>query len=135
MPPTAVAISSSTRISGDILPDLPDESLRKRLEEFSKPKGICIDEHSHRRLEDLSSQMASVYGLTECTLQLALTKQGEERTALIKTALDISSRATRAIKLFLCEWNVLLEEANRQRRDKTEGLLRRDDDADTSQAQ
>ena len=92
---------------------LADESLRKRLEEFfAKPKGICIDENTHRRLEELCSQMASVYGLVESVLQLALTKAGEERAAHIKTALDISARATEAIKLFLGEWSVLVGEAN-----------------------
>ena len=93
---------------------LADESLRKRLEEFfAKPKGICIDENTHRRLEELCSQMASVYGLVESVLQLALTKEGGERAAHIKTALDISARATEAIKLFLVEWSVLAEGANR----------------------
>ena len=92
---------------------LADESLRKRLEEFfAKPKGICIDENTHRRLEELCSQMASVYGLVESVLQLALTKEGEGRAAYIKTALDISARATEAIKLFLGEWRVLVAEAN-----------------------
>ncbi len=84
---------------GDIL---ADESLRRRLEEFlAKPKGICIDENTHRRLGELCSQMASVYGLVQCVLQLALTKEGEERTAYIKTALDISrlQRMTRQDKL------------------------------------
>ncbi len=96
---------------GDIL---ADESLRRRLEEFlAKSKGICIDENTHRRLEELCSKMASVYGLVECVLQLALAKEGEERTAYIKTALDFSARATEAIKLFLVEWSVLVEEANR----------------------
>jgi hypothetical protein len=93
---------------------LADESLRKRLEEFlAKPKGICIDENTHRRLEELCSQMASVYGLVESVLQLALTKEGMERAAYIKTALDMSARATKAIKLFLGEWSVLVGEANR----------------------
>jgi len=92
---------------------LADESLRKRLEEFfAKPKGICIDENTHRRLEELCSQMASVYGLVESVLQLALAKEGEGRAAYIKTALDISARATEAIKLFLVEWRVLVAEAN-----------------------
>jgi len=92
---------------------LADESLRRRLEEFlAKPKGICIDENTHRRLEELCSQMASVYGLVQCVMQLALTKEGEERTAYIKTALDISARATEAIKLFLGEWSVLAGGAN-----------------------
>jgi len=57
--------------------------------------------------------MASVYGLVESVLQLALAKEGEERTAYIKTALDFSARATEAIKLFLVEWSVLTEGANR----------------------
>ncbi len=93
---------------------LADESLRRRLEEFlAKSKGICIDENTHRRLEELCSKMASVYGLVESVLQLALAKEGEERTAYIKTALDISARATEAIKLFLVEWSVLAEGANR----------------------
>jgi len=96
---------------GDIL---ADESLRRRLEEFlAKSKGICIDESTHRRLEELCSKMASVYGLVESVLQLALAKEGEERTAYIKTALDFSARATEAIKLFLVEWSVLTEGANR----------------------
>ena len=93
---------------------LADESLRRRLEEFlAKSKEICIDENTHRRLEELCSKMASVYGLVESVLQLALAKEGEERTAYIKTALDISARATEAIKLFLVEWSVLAEGANR----------------------
>ena len=93
---------------------LSDESLRKRLVEFlARPKGICIDENTHRRLEELCSQMASVYGLAETMLQLALTKEEKERAAYIKTALDICAGATKAIKLFLVEWSVLVEEANR----------------------
>ncbi len=92
---------------------LADESLRTRLEKFfAKPKGIYIDENMHRRLEELCSQMASVYGLVESLLELALTKEGEQRAAYIKTALDISARATEAIKLFLVEWSVLAGEAN-----------------------
>lgn len=97
------------------MPDdiLTDESLRIRLQKFlAKPKGICIDENTHRRLEELCSQMANVYGLVESLLQLALTKEEEERAAYIKTALDISSRATEAIKLFLGEWSALVEEAS-----------------------
>ena len=93
---------------------LADESLRKRLEKFlAKPKGICIDENTHRRLEELCSQMASVYGLVESVLQLALIKEGKERAAYIKTAIDISARAAEAIKLFLSEWSILAGEANR----------------------
>ncbi len=94
---------------------LADESLRKRLEEFfAKPKGIYIDEATHRRLDELCRQMASVYGLVESVLQLALIKEGKQREACIKTALDFSARATEAIKLFLVEWSVLVEEANRR---------------------
>lgn len=111
MPHAALATSTSTTMSGDIV---ADDTLQKRLEEFEKSKRTCIDEETRTRLEQLCSHMASVYGLTESVLQLALTKQGAERTAHIKTALDISSEATRAIKLFLCEWNVLAEEAKRQ---------------------
>ena len=95
---------------------LSNESLRKRLEEFlGKQNGIYVDENTHRHLEDLCHQMASVYGLVESVLQLALTKEEEERTAYIKTALDICAGATKAIKLFLVEWGVLVEQANRPR--------------------
>ena len=95
---------------------LSNESLRKRLEEFlGKQNGIYVDENTHRHLEDLCHQMASVYGLVETVLQLALTKEEKERAAYIKTALDICAGATKAIKLFLVEWSVLVEEANRTR--------------------
>ena len=110
MPPAAAATS--------ILKTL----LQKRLDEFEKSKGVCIDENTRTRLEQLCSHMASLYGLTESVLQLALTKQGAERTAYIKTALDISSEAARAIKLFLCEWKVLTEEANRHTPRKEDGV-------------
>ena len=120
MPRAALAISSSTTMSGDVV---ADETLRKRLEEFLKPPNeICIDENTHRRLEELCSQMAGVYGVVESVLQLALSKHGEAQIAFIETALGISSRATRAIKLFLCEWNVLLDEANRLRPRKKDAL-------------
>lgn len=112
MPPAAAAISDCAIL----------ETLQKRLDEFEKSKGICIDENTHRRLEELSSQMAGVYGVVESVLQLALSNHGEARTALIETALRISSRATRAIKQFLCEWNVLLEEANRLRLLEKDGV-------------
>ena len=95
---------------------LSNESLRKRLEEFlGKQNGIYVDENTHRHLEELCRQMASVYGIVESVLQVALTKEGEERTAYIKTALDISARATRSIKQFLGEWSILVGEANRPR--------------------
>ena len=93
---------------------LSNESLRKRLEEFlGKQNGIYVDENTHRHLEELCHQMANVYGIVESVLQVALTKEGEARTAYIKTASDICAGATKAIKLFWVEWGVLVEQANR----------------------
>ena len=117
---TRAALTISASMSGDIV---AHETLQKRLEEFLKPpKGICIDENTHRRLEQLCSQMAGIYGVVESVLQLALSKDGEARTPYIRTALAISAKATGAIKLFLVEWGVLAEEDSRQTPGKTGGV-------------
>ena len=74
---------------------------------------IVVDQNTARRLEELCSEMTDTCGLIEATLQLAVEDKSEKRAAYIKTALDFSARATEAIKLFLVEWSVLTEGANR----------------------
>src|SRR5713226_6216366 len=72
---------------------------------------IVVDRSTARRLEELCSQMTDTCGLIEAILQLAVKDQGEKRAAYTKTALDISARGTKAIKMFLSEWSVLVEES------------------------
>ena len=76
---------------------------------------IVVDQNTARRLEELCSEMTDTCGLIEATLQLAVEDKSEKRAAYIKTALDISARATRSIKQFLGEWSILVGEANRPR--------------------
>lgn len=130
MPPTP-GISSSTTMSDEVR-ELTEENLRKCMEEFfTKSKGVYIDGDTRRRLEELCSQLARIYGLVESVLQLALTKQGTERTNHLKAALGISSRGTTAIKLLLSEWH-LAEESNAVLRTLdglTQGVLQAQDGA------
>jgi len=72
---------------------------------------IVVDQCAARRLEELCSQMTDTYGLIEATLQLAVKDVSNKREAYIKAALNLSARGTRAIKMFLCEWCVLVEES------------------------
>jgi hypothetical protein len=78
--------------------------------DVSTPKEIVVDQSTGKRLEDLCSQMTDTCGLIEATLQLAVEHPREKRD-YIKTALSLSARGTRSIKIFLSEWNALVEES------------------------
>ncbi len=84
-------------------------------EDFSAPKEIVVDQTTARRLEDLCSQMTNTCGMIEAILQLAIEDKSEKRAAYIRTALNLSARGTKAIKLFLSEWRVSVEESKRER--------------------
>jgi len=88
---------------------------------------IVVDQSTARRLEELCSEMTDTCGLIEAILQLAVEDKSEKRAAYIKTALALSARGTRSIKMFLSEWGVLVEESKsrensgRSARDSTIG--------------
>src|SRR6266704_1474287 len=84
-------------------------------ENLSAPKDIVVDQSTARRLEELCSEMTDTCGHIEATLQLAVEDQSEKRAAYIRTALNLSARGTKAIKMFLSEWSVLVEESKRER--------------------
>jgi hypothetical protein len=82
------------------------------------PKGFFVDQGTGERLAELCCEMTDSCGLITAILQLALEKENENRTTFINTALDLSSRAIRSLKMFLSEWHVLTEasEAENARR-------------------
>ncbi len=80
-------------------------------ENLSAPKDIVIDQSTARRLEELCSEMTDTCGHIEATLQLAVEDKSEKQAAYIKTALYLSARGTKAIKMFLSEWSVLVQES------------------------
>ena len=82
---------------------------------LSAPKEIVADQATARRLDELCSVMTDTCGQIEATLQLAVEDQSEKRAAYIRTALKLSARGTKAIKMFLSEWRVLVEESKRER--------------------
>ncbi len=82
---------------------------------LSAPKEIVADQATARRLDELCSVMTDTCGQIEATLQLAVEDQSEKRAAYIRTALNLSARGTKAIKMFLSEWRVLVEESKRER--------------------
>ena|SRR5438445_8001581 len=77
---------------------------------LSGPKEIVVDQSTAKRLGKLCSEMTDTYGLIEAILQLAA-KDESKREAYTKTALNLSARGTKAIKMFLSEWRVLVEES------------------------
>src|SRR5260370_40006378 len=84
-------------------------------ENLSAPKDIVIDQSTARRLEELCSEMTDTCGQIEATLQLAVEHKSEKQAAYIKTALYLSARGTKSIKMFLSEWRVLVEESKREK--------------------
>lgn len=86
-------------------------SLQLLLKKLYEPIDLVVDKSTVGRLEELCSTMTDTCGLIEATLQLAVEDKGEKRTTYIKTALSLSARGTRAIKMFLSEWNVLFEDS------------------------
>ena len=72
---------------------------------------IVVDQSTARRLEELCSEMTDTCGLIEAILQLAVEGKSEKQAAYLRTALDLSARGTRSIKMFLSEWGVLVEES------------------------
>ncbi len=84
------------------------------LEEDSAPKEIVVDQSTGKRLEELCSQMTDTCGLVEAILQLAIEETSEKRVAYMRTALNLSARGTKSIKMFLSEWSVLVEESKRR---------------------
>src|SRR6266850_516589 len=81
------------------------------LEGLSAPREIVVDQSTGRRLEELCSQMTDTCGQVECTLQLAIEDESEKRVAYLRTALKLSARGRKAIKMFLSEWGVLVQES------------------------
>jgi hypothetical protein len=78
---------------------------------LSPPKEIVADQATARRLDELCSVMIDTCGQIEATLQLAVENQNEKRAAYIRIALNLSARGTKAIKMFLSEWRVLVDES------------------------
>jgi hypothetical protein len=91
-------------------------------EALSVPKEIVVDRNTARRLEELCSEMTDTCGQIEAILQLAVEDRSEKRTAYMKTALYLSARGTKAIKMFLSEWGVLVDESkSRENRPSARG--------------
>jgi len=67
----------------------------------ASPTEIVVDQSTGRRLEELCSQMTDTCGLVEATLQLAIEEKSEKRVAYMRTALNLSARGTKAVKMFL----------------------------------
>ena len=96
--------------------ETPRERAIKDLENaLSAPKQIVADQATARRLDELCSVMTDTCGQIEAALQLAVEDQSGKRTAYIRIALSLSARGTKAIKMFLSEWRVLVEESKRER--------------------
>jgi transcriptional regulator of acetoin/glycerol metabolism len=99
----------------------------RTLKELYAPNEILVDQSTARRLEELCSTMTDTCGIVEATLQLAIEEEGKKQVACIRTALNLSARGTKAIKMFLSEWSVLVEESKsrensgRSARDSTMG--------------
>jgi len=91
---------------------MPEEILSREraLKDLFAPKEIFVDQNTARRLDQLCSEMTDACGLIEAILQLAFADKSK-RVAYIKTALNLSARGTRAIKMFLSEWSVVVEES------------------------
>ncbi len=92
---------------------MPKEILSSEqgLKDLSAPKEIVVDQGTARRLNELCSEMTDTCGQIEAILQLAVENQSEKRAAYIKTALNLSARGTKSVKMFLSEWRVLVEES------------------------
>ena len=75
---------------------------------------ITVDQRTAGRLEELCSTITDTYGLVEVILQLAIKDESQRRVAYMRTALDLSARGTKSIKMFLSEWSVLVEESKRR---------------------
>ena len=86
-------------------------SLERALKDLSAPKEIVVDQSTARRLEELCSEMTDTCGQIEAILQLAVEDRSEKRAAYMKTALYLSARGRKAIKMFLSEGSVLVEES------------------------
>jgi len=86
-------------------------SPERALRDPSAPKEIVVDQGTAARFEELCSTMTDTCGLIEATLQLAIEGKGIKRLVFINTALNLSARGTRAIKMFLSEWSVLVEDS------------------------
>jgi DNA-binding NtrC family response regulator len=104
----------------------PESALNDHGKALSAPTEVVVDQNTANRIEELCSLMVDTCGLIEATLQLAVGEKGKKREAYIQTALNLSARGTKAIKMFLCEWGVLVEElksrdsAGRSARDSME---------------
>jgi len=98
-------------------------SLERALKDLSAPKEIVVDQSTARRLEELCSEMTDTCGQIEAILQLAVEDRGEKRATYMKTALYLSARGRKAIKMFLSEWSVLVEESKSERIDHTRSAL------------
>jgi hypothetical protein len=99
-----------------------EQALEELEKALSAPKEIVADQATARRLDELCSVMTDTCGQIEATLQLAVEDKSEKQAAYIRTALYLSARGTKAIKMFLSEWSVLVEESKsrgRSARDST----------------
>ncbi len=94
---------------------MPKEILsHERALDVYAPKDLFVDQSTARRLAELCSEMTNTCGLIEAILQLAVENKSERRAAYIKTALSLSNRARRAVKMFLAECSVLFEGLGRE---------------------
>ncbi|SRR5260370_260522 len=92
----------------------PHEQAIKDLEKtLSAPKEIVVNQSTARRLDELCCEMTDTCGHIEAILQLAVENESEMR-AYIRTALNLSARGRKSIKMFLSEWSVLVEESKRE---------------------
>jgi len=90
------------------------EEAFKHLEDFLARLGeIVIDRGTAARIEELFSTVTDTCGLIETILELAV-QDRRKQEAYVRTALDLSGRGTRCIKMFLNEWKVLVEESKRR---------------------
>src|SRR5437667_10021555 len=84
-------------------------SPERALRDPSAPKEIVVAQGTAARLEELCSTMTATCGLIEATLQLAIEAKGIRRLVFINTALNLSARGPRPIKMFLTDWSALVE--------------------------
>ncbi len=94
---------------------MPKEILsHERAVDVYAPKDLVVDQSTARRLAELCFEITNTCGLIEAILQLALEFKSKKQAAYIKTALYLSARGTKSVKVFLSEWSVLVEESRRE---------------------
>lgn len=68
---------------------------------------IYLDDKTWRLLEGLGQEMTSINGLVMALLELALSKEGEERRGYVERARVLSTRGANSLKKFLWQWEGL----------------------------